>query len=506
MKERKRTSKWMLLGVVMIVLAIVALTGCSGNKGEEGNSPAPVVNNSTTTPKEDAGKVDPKEELEPVDLIWYMRGDEPANAASVMAEVNKLLNEKINATLEMRFISPGDYESKMQLVMSSSEVYDLAFTSNWTNNFLNNVSRGAYLPLNDLLELAPDVKTLFQPDIWGAVSTGGKIYGVPNNQIMGDTSGMWFKKDLVDKYSLDVKNVKSLAELTPIFETIKKNEPDVIPLRQGELTWFAKFSPEVTLVEGYSVDTNTWRVWDGAEDLTDTYKILREWNQKGFFPQDVATLKDENSLIKAGKIFSRYARPKPGLEAELKASHGFEFITTQTGTMTIGAGSVTSTISAISATSKNPERAMMLLNLVNTDKELYNMLVFGLEGQDYTKVGDNRIEPKEGSYALPGWLLGNVFNSYLLPGQADDVWEQTKKLNDESIVSPLINFTFDRTPVENEMAQISAVRAEFDPILKNGMDDPDKIFKQRQEKLKTAGQDKVIKEIEKQLAAWQAAR
>lgn len=35
------------------------------------------------------------------------------------------------------------------------------------------------------------------------------------------------RKDILDKYNLDVSNVKSLADCAPIFETIHENEPDM---------------------------------------------------------------------------------------------------------------------------------------------------------------------------------------------------------------------------------------------------------------------------------------
>ena len=149
---------------------------------------------------------------------------------------------------------------------------------------------------------------------------------------------------------------------------------------------------------------------------------------------------------------------------------------------------------------------MMLYNLLLTDKEIYNTLNFGLEGQDYTRVNENRIEPKKDAYFLYDWMDGNVFNSYLIPGQEDNVWEETKKLNDTSVVDPLIGFSFNAEPVQSEIARINAVVKEFDAVLLNGLDDPVKILKMKQEKLKAAGEDKVIAEINKQLAEWSQSK
>ncbi len=45
---------------------------------------------------------------------------------------------------------------------------------------------------------------------------------------------------------------------------------------------------------------------------------------------------------------------------------------------------------AISTASKNPERAMMFLNLLNTDPYLMTLLNFGVEGTHYT-LKDNEV-------------------------------------------------------------------------------------------------------------------
>lgn len=491
-------------GKLSIALASVmslglVLSGCSSNSGNETSTASPAV-----SPAASAAATAKVEALKPVKLTWYIRNAEPKNAAAVMQKANEIISSKINATLEFKYINPGDYDNKMQLVMSSGEEFDIAFAASWIGNkYADNAIKGAYIPVDDLLNKYPDLKNMFKKEIWDGVKVNGKIYGVPNNQIMGDQPGMWFKKDLVDKYKIDLTKPKTMTDFTPLFQTIKDGEKDVIPERYGVMP----FNEYVPAVEGgFNVDTKTWKVYSSPETLVNQYKTLREWNTKGFFPQDVATMKDELSLIKAGKVFSRYNRFKPGTDADLKNAYGFEVVTIPVGPSVISKGSVTSTLNAISTTSKNPERAMMLINLIDTNKDLFNLLKFGIEGQDYTKVSANRIEQKKDGYALPGWLFGNEFNSFVIPGQIDDVWDQTKKLNDSSLVDPLISFVFDRKPVENELAQLNAAAGEYGAILNNGLDDTDKTLKAYLDKRKAAGADKVMAELQKQIDAWRSTQ
>lgn len=507
MKQRNR-SKTVLLTVLLTLCMVggMVLAGCSSNKEAATPSSSPANSGSPSSQTTEPAGSESAKTLDPVKLVWYIRNSEPKNASSVIQKANEIIQSKINATVDFKFINPGDYNNKMQLVMSSGEEYDISFTSSWANPYVDNAVKGAYIPLDDLLAQYPDLKSSMREEIWEGVKVNGKIYGIPNNQIMATAPGVWYKKDLLDKYRIDPASFKSLNDWTAAFQTIKEGEPTVSPLRDGLPDAYVDFAPAVDGVQGLKIDPKTWKVYFQPYTFADNYKILRDWYQKGYFPQDVATMKDEASVIKAGKIFSRYAPVKPGADAELKAANGFEFVIAATGPAVLPKTAGQATMNAISATSKNPDRAMMLINLVDTDKELFNLLKFGIEGQDYTKVSDNRIEPKADAYFLSGWLFGNEFNSYVMPGQSDDVWEQTKIQNDSAIVDPSIGFSFNRQSVENEIAQLNAIYSEFNPILKNGMADIDKTIQSMIDKRKAAGEEKVIAEAQRQVDEWRKTK
>lgn len=146
----------------------------------------------------------------------------------------------------------------------------------------------------------------------------------------------------------------------------------------------------------------------------------------------------------------------------------------------------------------------MMIELMNTDVELYNLMVFGIEGKHYKKAGDNRVEliPDAGYYPNKAWSFGNQFNAYLQPGQDDDVWEKTIELNNSAKPSRILGFIFDQEPVKAEIAQTMSVVDEFTPALWTGSVSPDKYLQEFLEKLKVAGADKIIEEKQRQLDAW----
>lgn len=492
---KKLVQKLFITLLILVLITSMIMTGCSTNGGGEQTT------NGTTGQPAASKQETQQTELKPVNLIWYISNTTPANSESVFKKANEIIGNKINATVDFRFIG-GDFGEKMKMVMAASEEYDITFTSSWNNDYTQAVNKGAYIPLDDYLVKYPALKGLMRDTLWESVKIGGKIYAVPNLQVMYYQYGIWFRKDLVDKYALDVGSVKKTADLTPIFQKIKDNEPDIYPLAATFTGgYFVKNIPSFS--EGMGVDPTTWKVYDRrSTDYVENYKVVRDWYLKGFMPPDAATMKDKDSLIKAGKVFSRYTRTLPGVEAEIKQLYGLDAVVIQISEPVISRDSVLSTLNAISVTSKNPDRAIMLLDLINTDKELYNTMVFGLEGQDYKKISENRIETIPEKYSAPSWQLGNQFNAYLMPGQTDDVWEVTKKMNDDSKLLEMGGFSFDSKNVESQMAQIHAINTEYDVMLNYGLDDTEVLLKKRADKLKLANFDKFVEEMQRQVDEW----
>lgn len=57
--------------------------------------------------------------------------------------------------------------------------------------------------------------------------------------------------------------------------------------------------------------------------------------------------------------------------------------------------------------------------------------------------------------------FGNQFNSMIMKGQEATVWEDTEKMNNEALKSPMLGFVPNTDPVTNELANLSSVGGEF---------------------------------------------
>lgn len=456
----------------------------------------------------------PADKGEPTNIVWMIRFDEPANTEAVMAELNKKLLADLNMTLDMRFIAPGDYQTKMEMAMAGGDDWDLCFTAAWANNYVNAAGKGAYLALDDLLpQYAPDHMKEIPESFWDGVRVNGKIYGMINYQVMFDQGGQQLRKDVVDALKIDVNSIKSYADLTKVLGQIQEAYPDQYATRGGgPINLQATFQdPHISLVMSapfLAYDPATKKISNTLyfDKNTDAFEAFQAWHKNGYAPADAATLKDENTLLQQGMLANRYQRFKPGAATQIKNNTGHEWYVIPTGEAYIDTNAVQSTLTAVNVNSKNPEKAVEMYNYFFSNKDAFNMLIYGIEGTDYELTTDGRYKRIDGGYSAPAWMLGNQFNAYVNEKDDADIWEQTKKSNSEANLDPLYGFVADRAPIETEIATCEAVWLEYKDILSYGLQDYKTVIAEMQAKLEKAGLAKVTEEIQKQVDAFLAAK
>lgn len=512
-------SKVKRIVVMVLVLSLalsIVLAGCTSNGGKKATEETST--NVNTQNAEDAQKSE-TQELKPVTLKWFYVADTQADQDKVFEEANKLVNEKINATVDFQPIDMGSYGEKLKVIIATGEVFDICWTSSWLNSYVDNALKAAYYPLDDLMATyAPTLKASIADKYWDATKLrdGGNIYAVPNMQYIAFTPALAFRKDLVDKYNLGdaINNIKTYNDLDPILKTIKDNEPNVYPFFYQDIQISDESNYQVAMPGAplYAMTSDPSLKLLTAPELpsfVEGWKAARNFYNKGYIPKDALAMKNDlTNLVKAGKVFSTGAWYKPGVETELKNQYnGIDFVVKATTPTYVDPIQVRPTMNAISRTSPNPERAIMFLELMNTDKKLYNLLVHGIENTHYTKLEGDYIEPiKDTKYGVFNWVMGSVFNDYLLKGDASDKWEQTKKSMEEAKQTPTSGLALNLDALKNELAQIDSVVKEFYDPLQYGVVDTDATLAKYSDKLKKAGIDTVKAEVQKQLDAWLAQK
>jgi len=511
----RKKLKWTGITVALILAMLVSACG-GGNTKQEGEEKPPRPSNE--------GDASTESELPFVELSYYY----PTNTSNVKdlalveAEMNKILKQEINAHIKLNPIDFGAYGQKMNMMNSAGDKYDLAFVSNWLNDYYQNVSKGALIPLDDLMKAhAPKLTSSIPDSVWNGARVEGKIYGSINLQIYAMPYGPIAFKEMVDKYNLDLSKVKSLRDLEPYLASWEDSHNRFLPNQ----AFFTSAPPyfgfdsigEVSSVGWVKLNDENLQVVNQFEsnEFKETIETLRDFLKKGYIPADAPLITEEMmvSEIQAGRmplILGLNGPVKPGVEAEEWIKYKRDVVYTEATAPLVTTDRIVGTMTGISRTSSNPERAMMFLEQINTNKKLYDLITNGIEGKHYTIVDEANgvIKKMDDSGYGPNadWVYGNQFNAYYTDANNLGIWEKTQQMNATAAVSPLLGFAFNPEPIKSELAQVGSVWSEYMVGFMTGTYDLDKVYPAFLEKLNKAGAAKVIAEKQSQIDAWKASR
>ena len=436
-------------------------------------------------------------------LTWLIPGDKQPDIASVMAEANKITEAKIGARLDIQFIDTGSFSERMKMNMAAGEDFDLCF-SGWVNPYTTAVKNGGLMDITEMIDAHPSLKETLPDYAWEAATIDGRVYGVPNLQIMATGTSLVIQKAIADKYDFDWSTVKHINDIEPFLEMVKEGEPNLYPYRTNygmqawrEVKWEGLSGGYVIARDGSSSEIKLFR---DTEEFKDAQETLRRWYQKGYIRQDVLSAGDDTADEKAGKYVISTAVTKPGLAEISKQLSGRDVIVVEVVEPYLQKSKCLATLIAIGANSKNPEKAMDFIELVNTDTELYNLICFGIEGKHYNLNEEGKVVYVEGSGYAPkaDWKFGNQFNAMLTEGMDDNIWEETARINNEARKSPVLKFQFDSDPVRSQISQYSAIGDEFN-VMNHGADIPENYMNEWIQKCEAAGEDAIGEELQKQI-------
>ncbi|MCS7464195.1 ABC transporter substrate-binding protein [Paenibacillus doosanensis] len=501
--------KLRVLLALPLALSVMA-AGCSGGGGSASDGAKQGASGAAAS--DNGGK--------PYEVTLVYMGNESADTKKVSEAMSEITKKKINATVKLQPISAGAWAQQTNLALTSQEKIDV-FMASSIYNFSAQVSAGHFLPLDDLLaKYGKDITKLMDPAYLNAGKVSGKQYAIPTNKDLATQGGIVMRKDMIDKYKIDLGAIKTIQDLDAVFATIKKNEPQLIPI----VTSTASTPVDNLLKDDVLVDKlgvlpnydNGFKVenlYESAE-YADLLKTMRKWYEAGYFSRDAATSTEQPyDVVKANKAFSFFNVMKVGSAESQSLRTGMPMVTVPLTDAVSTTSHVTNFMHAIPRGSQNPEKAMMLINLLYSDKELVNLLNWGIEGTHYVKKSDNVIDYPPGvdvksvSYNTGNisFMFGNQFLNYTWPNQMPDIWQKTDEFNKKAKKSVALGFTFDATPVKTEVGAVNNVLQQFKAGLETGTLDPEKTLPTFISRLKAAGMEKIISEKQAQLDRWKSS-
>lgn len=488
MKSLKKTFFGIAAGVLS---AALMLTGCGGGDGA-GTS----------------GKGNDK------DLVWYMIGTAPTDLDMVMEEVSKITREKIGVGVKMYQVANADYARKIQTMLNSGEEFDLCFINQAQ---LDNMRKGNFVELSDLLKnQGKDMAETIPENVFDLARIDGKLYGIPTYKEVAWQNTWMVNVPIAEKYGIDYKNeITTLEEIEPILEKVKEGEGSgflpLMPYSAGmigvipyEFVGDTIFGTQLNFDNPEAVDHKIVNVYE-TEAAKNHLETMRRYYEKGYLPQDVTGNSDAE---KKGSWFLNLNSYQPEYEVADSVSKGYQIDVVYRHkpvmTNTVGA------MNGIPVSCKRPEKVMEFLNLVNTDKQIRNMIGYGIEGVHYNLNEEGKRvltqQGKDNYGSMPQYALGNLFLNDLAETDRDGKWERFEEYNASAVESPLKGFFFDSKPVKSEIAAMENVVSQYKKDLLFGRVDPDVVLPEFLQKLKDVGSEKVQAEMQKQYDEFLASK
>lgn len=506
----RKGNKLLCCFLALAMSGLTALTGCSKTPAAESQA----ASQGEAAPASSAEDNTPKETV----TLTLMTGDKTIKGLDrIQDAVNEYLTKK-NTGLQIHWetYTWDDLSKKTTTMLQTGQEADIINTSSWiAPGYVSHCQSGDFTDITKYVtdDQYKDVIDIIGKDFLDGTKVNGKYYGMPTNKEKAHNFGFLCQTDELKKLNIDPTTIKSLDDMEKYFDQVKAD--GLIPIcAQGMdcpfkfLDWDA-FDADLS---PFAFDPNdeTKVVNPFTADKTVAfYKKMKTYHDKGYFSSDVLTSKGQEADMGTGKYFCGSWSLMPGKadteSTSLKLGLTQIDITPveKTNRETLGA------LLAIPATSKHPDEAFKFISLLYTDKDLINLMTYGIEGTDYTKTSENviKINADTDFVSAGGWIMGNQFNNYLTEVQSPTLFEDIEKYNDSAKVLDDLGFVYDNSGCKTEYANCQGVVQKYYPQLFYGTcGDVDATVSKFDSELKQAGLEKLLSDVQSQYDKWKQSK
>ncbi len=496
---------------LVLTLIISLFAGCGQPSQPNDNDEIPTQSNS--------GDVIAEEPIE-LTLTYCSATIQPSedNIRRIEAAINEHTIPDLNIKVTLNMPSMATYFTTLgtEITTGASDYDVMLLVSALIPTF---ASYGFLADITEpLQEYGQDLLNSYgDPAIASAMNVNGRIYCVPVHKENAWQSTVMMRKDIVDKYNIDVSAIQSLEDLEKVYEQVSAQEPDMLMLAlssYGTTAGLAVDDLGSGVPMGLINPTTSTEVvsYADTQEFADYCATLHRWYENGWIEQGVTSNPNAvpQDYIAAGKAFSTLNTfSHPLAEADFEAQcNGTDMVMVSFGDQIITNAAAAYFGYGVSATTKDVNKSVQLLNYICTNSDVMNLLNWGEEGVDYVVTENGTLDYPDGvtlenvGYHLnSGWALPNQLICTPWCTMEPDIYEQIDTYNQQGILSKGFGMTFDQTNVANEMTAVLQVVNQYYNGLITGELDPDKYIPIFQEELKKAGSEAIIAEMQKQLDA-----
>lgn len=505
-------TKKILSGALSVAMMTGLMVGC----GKPASSPASSAETGSAS-NESASTEEPYE----VQMRFFLPSVSVSNdnIERIESKINEYTLRDLNMKLDLTISPSASYDEQLQLDLSSgSEDVDLfvthiAYGTSW-------VSQGYVTELSDLLEeYGQDILSSYSSEELAKVCrVGDFIFGVPVHKEISRQPTVYFRTDILEKYNLDVSNIKTLEDIDALYTQVAEKEPGMWMVAASDM-------PNLTPVDMLDSGMGVFTLVDPANSTevvnymaTDSVREWCEYNRKWFNngwinPGAASDTEPVYTYIKSGQAFSFFNNSGHPLAESDQENNcgGVDLTIIQLGDPIASTSSACAYCYAISSASRDPAKAMQMLNYINSSTEVMNLLNWGVEGEDYVVTENGTLDYPEGKDASTvgyhlgaGWVLPNQFVCTPWVTDGPDIYDKMIEYNNNSISSLALGFNLDFSSFYNQISELYQIKQKYGKALFTGAVDPDEYLDIMLSEMDAAGAAEVQAEIQKQLDEWLA--
>lgn len=464
----------------------------------------------------------------------------PKTWKTVLEKVNSKLESDLGFTFDAQFINWSNYQQQALLKFTAGEKFDTALQALWLNMAQLQQS-GSMADLTQEISKYKNLKAVLADKLIASNTWDGHLWGIPQVNSAARVQHFAIRQDIADKlgfssienydqlerflYSAKEKagvvpfgvasnttNLLSVPTPTALFNAASWDDPNTIAMGFNGKGLFFVFAKDAATT-GSSHPVPFWE----NDGVVDALRRIRKYQQDGIINADA--LNSDSATIKsqwaAGKFAAGWAitdgttsgsltalqKAVPGaavgnvmpLKDGLKAKPNQTF---QADNLVV-----------VSAKGGNLDRALQLQDWLSIH-ENHDLLSYGIEGQDWEAVGNDKFKQLS-DYAFPGfalaWRAPLERKPATMSASEERIFDWAQDYNNFN-TDPFASFIPDSTPVKQQLAAMTNVITELANPMYYGLADVDQQLDKLKKAAEAAGLSVLQAEFEKQANAYLAKK
>lgn len=502
--------------LTMLLIAIFAV-GCSksGDQGTLSDGSGSTKTQDSSTKAKDSGSTKAKDDKKLETLTILYPGEENERFTEFLEnEFAERMKEELGLQVEMIFVPWAQYWEQKSIMLAAQEPIDLYWDG--LPDLATMVNNKHCLVLNDLIDQYGQdmLKVLPESQLQGA-TIDGKIYGIPS--AYAPSSAMFqlvcVRQDILE--AVGMTEINTADDLKEFARRAKEQFPEL----KGAADVIYKPLTRYFAEEQYNfvndlvvIGEETKKAYSYYE--TEAFQQVAKFNQsmydEGLYTEDLTIkynerdsrmntglyLWVEGSIGKDMEIIGNVQAnaPEAKLKTYLLAKEKPRYITSTGGE-----------VLCVPITAPNPEGAIRFLNWLYLSQENYLFALYGVEGKDYEIVDGrlNRISTNDFFYE---WMFRNQNYQLFTPDIDQDYIDTYQSWDDNALVSASLGFRFNNEKVKEIETRLNEIAGKELLSIQCGFVDFETEYPKAIQKLKDAGIDEYVAEVQRQFEEFLASK